>query len=238
MIAERYEIHSYRHDLLSQLLIPIGIRIAGLLVCAFPLVSGDTNYAIFSAACGLATIIIIYFVRRIGLGPRTALAIMSVAIVAASIVIITNGHSASEDMSLRYMIGAKADIVQLESRMIGEVGLGGSGAGTFSAVSNLYGMHESSGAALPSTFAAQIAVELGRPALWIVVALACAVIFMCARGTFNRGRDFLYPLTGAGVGVAMVLNSFSNAGLTNPAISLLVAVTLGLAFAQSISRTL
>jgi hypothetical protein len=237
MVVERYEIRPHHYGFLSQLLIPISIRIAGLLVCSLPLVAGDTNYAIFAAACGLATVVIIDFVRRIGFGPGAGLAMACVAIVAVAAIIWTKGPPGAGDISLRYMTGAKADVVSLDSRIIDEVGLGGSGAGTFRAISKLYGMQDPSDVLRPPTFAAQIAIELGRPALWIIVGLACVLIIMSARGAFNRGRDFFYPLAGAGVSVAMVLSSFNDASLTNPAMSLLVAVAFGLGFAQSINRT-
>ena len=238
MIIERYEIRRHHHEILSPLLIPISIMIAGLIVCSLTLVAGDTSYAIFAAACGVATVVIIYFVRRIGFGPRAGLAMGCVVIVAVAVIIWTKGHPITGDISLRYMTGARADVVSLDSRIIDEVGLGGSGAGTFRVISILYGIQEPSDVLRPSTFAAQIAIELGHPALWIIVGLACTLIIMCAQAAFNRGRDFFYPLAGAAVTVAMVLNSFSNSSLTNPAISLLVAVTLGLGFAQRISRSL
>jgi hypothetical protein len=238
MIIERYEIDHQHHKFSSQLLIPITIRITGLLVCSLTLIASDTNYAIFAATCGLATVVIIYFLRRLGFGPTAGLAMGFLAIVAVAAIIWTKGPPVAGDISLRYMTGANADVASLDTRIVGEVGLGGSGAGTFRAISILYGMQDSSDVLRPPTFAAQIAIELGHPALWIIVGLACALIIICARGAFNRGRDFFYPLAGAGVSVAIILNSFSNAGLTNPAISLLVAVTLGLGLAQSISRTL
>jgi hypothetical protein len=236
MTIERYELRRRHHEFLSQFLIPIGIMIAGLLVCSLTLVAGDTGYAIFAAACGLATVAIFYFVRRIGFGPRAGLTMGCVAIVAVAAIIWANGHPTAGDISLGYMSDATADVVSLDSRIVDEVGLGGSGAGTFRAISILFGMQESSDTLRPPTFAAQIAIELGRPILWIIVGSACVLIVMCARSAFNRGRDFFYPLAGAGVTVAMVLNSFNNAALTNPAISLLFAVTLGIGLAQSVSR--
>lgn len=237
MIIERYEIRRHHHNSLSPLLIPSSIMIAGLLVCSLTLVAGDTSYAIFAAACGIATVVIIYFVRRIGFGPGAGLAIGCVAIVAVAAIIWTKGHPIAGDLSLRYMTGGKADVVSLDSRIIDEVGLGGSGAGTFGAITLIYGTKAPLDVFRPSTFAGQIAIELGRPALWIIVGLACALIVMCVQAVFTRGRDFFYPLAGAGVAVAMILNSFSSSDLTNPAISLLVAVTLGLGLAQRISRT-
>ncbi len=237
MIIERYEIRRHPHGLLAQLLIPIGILTAGLIVCSLTLVAGDTSYAIFAAACGVATVVIIYLVRRIGFGPRAGLAIGGVAIAAAVAIIWANGHPITGDISSRYMTGATADVVARDTRMVDAAGLGGSGAGTFGALSILYGAQQPPNVVAPSTFAAKMAIELGRPALWIIVGLACALAVICARSAFNRGRDFFYPLAAAGVTVSMVLSSFSDTGLTNLAISLLVAAALGLGFAQSTSRS-
>ncbi len=237
MIIERYKARRHHHELLSALVVPTGITIVGLLVCSLTLVVGDINYAIFAAACGVATLAVIYFMQSVDFGPTIGLAIGCVAVVAAAAIIWTNGHPVPGDISLRYMADAKADIVSLESRMMEEAGLGGSGAGTIRAISFLYGMQQPSGGFLPTTFAAKIAIELGRPALWIIFGSACVLIGVCARGAFNRGRGFCYPLAGAGVTMAMIVNSFCNADLTNPAISLLVVVTLGLGFAQSLSRS-
>jgi hypothetical protein len=237
MIVERYEMGRWPRTSSSWRLIPIGIMVAGLLVCSSTLIAGDTNYAIFAAACGLATVAIIYFVRRLGFGPGAGLAMGCVAILAVAVIIWTKGPPATGDVSLRYMTDANSDVVTLDNRILDAVGLAGSGAGTLPVISTIYGSQEPSDVR-PATFAGQIAIELGHPALWVIVGLACTLIVMFARGAFNRGRDCFYPLAGVGVTVAMVLNCFNNATLTNPAILLLVAVTLGVGFGQSIGRSL
>lgn len=237
MIVERYEMARQRGTPSSRRLIPIGIMAAGLLVCSSTLIAGDTSHAIFAAACGLATVAIIYFVRQLGFGPRAGLAIGCVAILAVAVIIWTKGKPATGDVSLRYTAGANGDVVTLDNRILDAVGLAGSGAGTFPVISTIYGAQEPSDVR-PATFSGQIAIELGQPALWVIVGLVCILIVMLARSAFNRGRDCFYPLAGAGVTVAMVLDCFTNATLTNPAISLLVAVTLGLGFGQSIGRSL
>jgi hypothetical protein len=238
MIVERYEIRGHRHEFVAKLVIPIGIAVAGLLICLLPEITGGAGYAAFAAACGVTTIVIIYFVRRIGFGPRAGLAMGCVALFAVAVIIWTKGEPATGDVALRYLDSANANIIALDNRLLGEVGLGGSGAGTAEALSTLYGAQEPTNMFRSSTLAAQIGVELGRPALWILVVLAGMIAFTCARASFHRGRDFFYPLAGAGVGVAMILNAFSNAGLANLATSILLAVTLGLSFAQSVSRSL
>jgi hypothetical protein len=238
MAIERYERQQEPpRTFLSQPLIPLGVTIAGLIVCSSTLIAGHTSHAIFAAACGLVTVAIVYFVRRLGFGPRAGLAIGCLAIFAASVIIWTKGNPTSGDISLRYMADSNGDAVTLHNRILDAVGLTGSGAGTFPAVSTIYGADRSLGVR-PDTFAAQVAIELGRPALWFIVGLACTLIVIFARSAFNRGRDYFYPLAGAGVTVAMVLDCFTSATLTNPAISLLVAVTLGLGFGQSVGRNL
>jgi hypothetical protein len=236
MVVERYEMGRWPRTS-SSWRIPIGIMVAGLLVCSSTLIAGDTSYAIFAAACGLATVAIIYFVRRLGFGPGAGLAMGCVAILAVAVIIWTKGPPATGDVSLRYMTDANSDVVTLDNRILDAVGLAGSGAGTLPVISTIYGSQEPSDVR-PATFAGQIVIELGHPALWVIVGLACTLIVMFARGAFNRGRDCFYPLAGAGVTVAMVLNCFNNATLTNPAILLLVAVTLGVGFGQSIGRSL
>jgi hypothetical protein len=236
MAIERYERHQEPRPFSSQLLIPLGVPIVGLLVCSSTFIVGHTSHAIFAAACGLATVAIVYFVRRLGFGPRAGLAIGCLAIIAASAIVWAKANPTAGDVSLRYVADASADVVTLDNRIFAAVGLTGSGAGTYPGVSTIYGAEGS--LERPATFAAQIGIELGRPALWIIVGFACTLVFMLARSAFNRGRDYFYPLAGAGVTVAMVLDCFTNATLANPAISLLVAVTLGLGFGQSVGRNL
>ena len=236
MVEERYEMGRSPRTSSSLRLIPIGLTVAGLLVCSSTLVAGDTSHAIFAAACGLATVVIIYFVRRLGFGPGAGLAMGCVAMLAVAAIIWTKGPPATGDVSLRYMTDANSDVVTLDNRILDAVGPAGSGAGTFSAVSTIYGTQEPSDVR-PATFAGQIAIELGHPALWVIVGLACILIAIFARGAFSRGRDCFYALAGAGVTVVMVLDCFSDATLASSAVSVLVAVTLGLGFGQSVGRT-
>ena len=237
MVVERYEMGRQPRPSSSRRLVPIGIMVAGLLVCSLTLIAGDSRHAIFAAACGLTTVAIIYFVRRLGFGSGAGLAMGCVAILAVAVIIWTKGRPATGDVSLRYMTGANSDVVALDNRILDTVGLAGSGAGTFPVISTIYGAQEP-GDARAATFAGQIAIELGHPALWVIVGFACTLIVMFARSAFNRGRDCFYPLAGAGVTAAMILDCFTNATLTNLAISVLVAVTLGLGFGQSIGRSL
>ena len=141
-----------------------------------------------------------------------------VAVVAAAVIISTKAHPALADFSIRYAAGASADEIAVANRIVGEVGLGGSGAGTFSSIYRLYASGETAGSAISApTSAGQIAIELGRPMLWLIVASVAALTVLCARGGFNRGRDFFYSIAGAGAGVATLILVFCDTGLNSMA---------------------
>jgi hypothetical protein len=236
MVLERHELGRQHRQPLSRLVIPIGVAIAGLAICSLTLAAGNHGDAVFAAACGTSIVVIVYFIRRIGLGPRAGLAVCCIAIAAAAAIVATKGTPIPGDMSLRYMAVPDADLAALDSRMIDAVEPGGSGGGTFGVISILYGTQGPPDRILPPTFAAKAAVELGRPALWIIVALVGALILLYARSAFERGRDFYFPLAAAALLGATVLSSFCNAAVSNSAVSLLVAATLGLGCGQAASR--
>jgi hypothetical protein len=236
MIMERYELERHRGQSLPRLLVAIGLAVAGLAICCLTLIAGQAIYALFAAACGLSIILIVYFLRRLGFGPRAGLAIGCIAVAVAAAIVATKATPVAGDVSLRYMATPDANLASLDSRMIDAVELGGSGAGAFGVISVLYGMQGPPERLLPPTFATKVAVELGRPALWIIVALTCALILLYARGAFERGRDFFFPLAAAALLAAMVVSSFCEAVMPNTAVSLLVATTLGLGCGQRASR--
>jgi hypothetical protein len=236
MIMERY---LTRSDFRSQLLNPLAGAVSGLVICGAATVIAAPQHTVFAAACGLVTVALVYIVRRIGLGWRAAVTVAGVGIIAAALVVSASGTLTPADISVRYAAHASGDRIAVTTRIVGEVGIGGSGAGTFAAIHPLYATQDTStGNPRPLTFASQIAVELGRPALWIIALSAVTLIVLCARGGFNRGRDFVYSIAGAGVGVATMILAFCDSGLTNPAVSILFVSTLGLALVQSVSRTI
>jgi len=239
MVVERHGTRRNRQDYWRQFVLPLGGALVSLAICSFAILMIASSQAIFAAICGLLAVGIVQFVRRIGLGRRAALAMAGVAIAGAAAIVATKSDPAAADFSIRFASNVSADLVAVANRIIGEVGLAGSGAGTFEAIYRLYAPQDTT-LILPMapTAAAQIAIELGRPALWAIVAIAIALILLCGRGGFDRGRDFFYSTAGAGVGVATLVWGFCSSGINNIAVSILLAVTLGLTLAQSVSRTL
>jgi hypothetical protein len=117
--------------------------------------------------------------------------------------------------------------------------LAGAGAGTFAALARIYReMNDPPSESVASTAAATFAIELGRPMLWLIVAATGVSILVLLRASLHRGRDSFYPAMGGSCLLALLLLAFINDGLFGGATALIVAAVLGLAIAQSKSRTL
>jgi hypothetical protein len=112
----------------------------------------------------------------------------------------------------------------------------GSGAGTFAALLPMYVDIDDPPAAAAPTFAAQISIEMGRPAPLVATILAIAMVGMLLSGAFERGRDSFYPAGAAGCAVTLTIEAFLDSSLLATSVIIVVAIILGLGFAQRLSR--
>jgi len=118
------------------------------------------------------------------------------------------------------------------TRMIEDARALGVGAGTLTALAPVYG--EASVAALPDIpVAATVAIEMGRPFLWLIALIAAVWAALLSRAALKRGRDYIYPAAGAGCIAVFLISALSNSGGLALAPSLILSVVLGLAIAQS-----
>ena len=126
----------------------------------------------------------------------------------------------------------------MTQRMIADTGWPGTGGATFALLLPIYGNSNTGTLATvaPST-AAQIAIELGWPALWTILVMTFVVLFLLLRGALQRGRDSFYSAAGAGCIVVLTLEAFCDASLLSTAVLVYTTAALGLALAQRISRT-
>ena len=235
LILERFETRRGRDSAWSNPFIVLAVSTGGFALCCIAVVVAGAGHAIVAMCAGLACLAIIYTVRRLGLGPLAATALAVVAAFAVATVILNKAQPVEGDIAVRYAAAGPTELIATANRIIGEVGFAGAGAGAFDAIYRLYG---ASAQAVAPTFAAQLAIEIGRPALWIVVAMILALVLLCVRGAFSRGRDSFYSAAGAAAGVVMLIMMFGDPSTGNPAIAILLAATFGLALAQSVSRRL
>jgi hypothetical protein len=87
------------------------------------------------------------------------------------------------------------------------------------------------------TAAAGLTIELGWPMLCFITAALVGAIVVLLQASLQRGRDFFYPALGASCLITLLLLAFVNAGPLGTATTMIAAAVLGLALAQSKSRT-
>lgn len=205
-----------------------------LAVCLAGLILGANVGVIIAAGFGLAALASLVAIRRLGLGPW-GMAGIAVPLIGAAILVAASAPGLrTKSLPLAFAAGATA----ASQRMLDDAPLSGIGAGNFAALAPVYQeLDDPAAATAAPTAAAAIAIELGRPVLWLIVAAIGAAIFVLLRATLRRGRNSFLPAAGASALLTILFLFFINAGLLGTAAAMLAAVTIGLAFAQSRSRT-
>jgi hypothetical protein len=186
---------------------------------------------------GLGVLIAIYVVRRLGLGPWGIAAIAVPAIGLAVILIASEPGLRTKGVALAFANPLPSALTSASQHILDDAAWTGTGAGTFAAIMPIYRGIDDPAISTPPTAVAALSIELGRPMLGLIVAVIVGAIVILLRASLRRGRDFFYPAAGAGCLIALLLLSFTNAGILGTATAIIAAAVLGLAFAQSKSRT-
>jgi hypothetical protein len=198
-----------------------------------------TGQTYFSLTCGVATLVVAIIIRRFRLGPWGYSAIVAIALVVATAVVALQPRKQTMDLTLMFATRAPAPLIAVTQRVLAETRWTGTGAGTFAAVLPIYrDIDELTAGPVAPTAAAAIAVEMGRPFLWAMLIAAIALAVTLLRGSVRRGRDSLYSTAGASCVVTFALLAFGNAGLFSTPALIIAAATVGMAIAQSKSRSL
>lgn len=210
-----------------------------LAVCILALLLDGTRAILIATGCGLAALVSVPISRRFALG-TWGIAAFAAALAGVAFVVLANQPAEqSESVLLAFAAPPPTSSPDVSARVLQDAPLVGTGAGTFAALAQIYReMGDPRPRSVASTAAATFAVELGRPMLWLIVAAAMAFLFMLLRDSLQRGRDSFYSAMGGAALLTLLLLGFINAGVLGTAAGLLIAVVLGLAFAQSKSRTL
>jgi hypothetical protein len=207
-------------------------------ICSLALALRATGNQILATSFGLVTLAAVIVIRRFGLGPWGYSAIAAVALVVLASIILTQPGLQNTDLTLAFT-HAPAPLASITRRILADASWAGTGAGTFGDLIPIYRDLDDviHGSAAPSA-AATIAVELGRPALSAAVAIAIVAIVWLLQGALRRGRDSFYPAAGASSIVTLLFLAFGDVGLFATGVAIITAAILGLAVAQSRSRTI
>jgi hypothetical protein len=191
---------------------------------------------VFVAACSTATLLIIEAVRRIGMSRLAAAALAATMIIIIAIVAVMVKQNRERDITLHFA-SAPRWLMSIAEEMKMDTRWTGSGAGTFSSLAPIYREVDDPDVQAAPTTAAAIAIELGQPALIYGAALTVAAAGFLALGALRRGRDSFYPAAGAACVVAVFLEAFIDASALSTAVQIVAATLVGVALAQSKSRT-
>jgi hypothetical protein len=209
-----------------------------LLICATTLVLDGTRQEQVAAACGVALLVCITIIRRLQL-QLWGIAIIAISLTGVAILLFAAQPSGrSRSLLLSFVVSSPTSPPSVSERVLRDAPFAGTGAGTFAVVAPIYReMDDPPTDSVAATTAASLGIELGRPLLWLIVAATAASTVFSLNCCLKRGRDSFYPAMGASCLATMLLLSFVNPGLLGNAAGLIAAITLGLAIAQSKSRT-
>jgi hypothetical protein len=203
-----------------------------LVLCILALVVGSSG-GIFACGCGLGALAWAWITRRFRLSRISATAIAIVPLAAAVVVVIS--HPLGRE---RLPLAFAASASPVSERVLDDASLAGTGAGTFASLAPIYReMDDPEPASTASTTAANVAIELGQPMLWLIVAGSASFILILLGASLQRGRDAFYPAMGGSSLITMLLLAFVNPSLAGTAGCIMGATVVGVAFAQSKSRT-
>jgi hypothetical protein len=209
----------------------------GLVLCGGAVVVGGSWRAAFALACGLATFLAVMLVRRFALSAWGTAAITLPAIGIAFLLAISQQVPA-HDPNLTLRFAADPAAIPVTQRVLDELRLVGTGAGTFNALASIYrGVEDPSAGSLAAPAAARLAVELGQPMLWLIILAAGIIVVVLLRASLRRGRDSFYAAVGASCVVTWFVLAFVNPGVLGTTTGLMLAAALGLALAQKQSRS-
>jgi hypothetical protein len=204
--------------------------LSALAICWLALIIAAPIEVTFAAGCGFATVVLVVIARRV------ARAMAAVAMIAAIAIVAAKPHAGTP--TLRFAAAASPSAISIAERMIAD-NSGGTGAGTYEALLPSYrDINDVTVTERAPTTAAQVAIEMGQAAIWILGLMMIAATGLLLRGAISRGRDSFYATAAAGGAITLTVEAFVDASLLGTAVVIVATTVLGLGLAQSASRTI
>ena len=237
-IRERASTSSAGRANLGLLRLMLLLCLAAIAVFSFVIFNYGTVGTFFALSLAIIIFIVGTFIQRFQLGAWGLSAVVAIVVVIAVAALALRPGERATDFTVSLAAAPQSPLIALTQRLPAETGWLGTGAGTFAAVVPIYAdLNETAAGNVAPTAAAAIAIEMGKPFLWAALIAGLFLAIMLLGGAARRGRDSFYPMAGASCVVATIVLAFNNSGLFNTSVLLTLAVTTGLAIAQSRSRT-
>jgi hypothetical protein len=238
LVARALERHLHRRDIRNLASIRLWL---GVLTGSFGILVGIIAIALarytllIAAGLGLAAIVFIAAVRRLGFRSWPSAVLFAVLLAIAGALAVPRLQSGGS--SLLGLVTFPQETVALAGRLLSDAPWLGNGVGTFSVASRAYQGIDTAEQIVPPSTAVLVAIESGRLALVILAGFAAQLFVFMFRGAVRRGRDSFFA-SAAAAGILIVFcEGFLDASLASPATRIIVAVMIGLGLAQSAGRT-
>jgi hypothetical protein len=238
MVVRTIERNETRRDRADDSALRVDVDMAlgalGVVICATSLLFAPVAL-VSCAGCGILVFAVVVSVRRLQLEAWMTLTFAAAAILLAVTFLVMNWGGSPVDPTLRFADSTGA-LISVSQRMLVDWLWTGTGAGTFGTLLPIY--HQINdvdiGGGVPTT-AAAIAIELGRPMLWVVMAGSIFSVLLLLKGARHRVRDSFYSISAAACFVVVVLKMYCDASLLRTETIIVIAAIMGLGIAQSTS---
>jgi len=206
--------------------------VAAIAVCLSAVAIDGDAVVLFAAISGVLVLLCVEAIQRFRLGPWGRAGIAAAAALGLFGFLAPIPTHRAMDLTLVLSSQPYASIAIAE-RMLSDAKWVGTGVGTFAMLLPIYRDVDDAVTHLAPTAAASIAIEMGRPMLWLLVISALIGALGLVRRALALEREYIYAATGAACIVAALIMSFVNAGILGYAAALLASGICGLAVAQS-----
>jgi hypothetical protein len=222
----------------ASLLWPFAASCTALVICVTSLAVNSTAAVMIAAGYGLGALIAVAVIRRLGLGPWGIAATAVPAMGLAVLLIASEPGLRTKGVTLAFATPSSPALTSASQRILDDTPWTGTGAGTFAAIMPIYRDIDDPETSTAPNAAVALSIELGRPMFWLIVVVIVGAVVILLRASLQRGRDSFYPVAGAGCLLTLLLLAFMNAGILGTVTAVIAAAVLGLALAQSRSRTI
>jgi hypothetical protein len=195
------------------------------------------NSLLGATGLGFVVIFFIATVRRLGFRPWPSAILFALLLTMAGAVAIPRLQLTPATGLLGFVTSADKDSSAIAERALTDSSWVGSGVGTFEILAKTYRDFDAKTELHPPSSAVSIAIEWGRPALFILVGVSVQLFFLAFFGAIRRGRDSFFPSAAAAGILVVVCEAFSDSSLLNPTVQIIVATLIALGLSQSTGRT-